>query len=608
MSQFQPNDGSRFARRIAGRVAVGYLVFGLAWIIFSDRLALRMVSGDLQRLAQIQTFKGILFVVLSALLVFGLLFAAVRREQTWLRKLAASERRFRGVFESDLIGLFLADREGHLFGVNRRFSEVLGYDEQRLSLRTLRWMDITPPEYFEIDSIHREEVIRNGACRPYEKELLSADGRRVPVLVGAAIVDEADNDATAVGFLIDITAQKEAEKRIRDLNEELRRASRVKDEFLAMMSHELRTPITAIRLWLEVLCRGVERQDRACMKEAAEMIRVSAIQQSELIEDLLDVSRIMVNKLVLNLEEMSLVEVVNSAVSAHRLSAEEAGVQLTFTHQPTGFPANVDARRMQQAVSNLVSNAVKFTPRGGRVDISLERDDSVAWLVVRDTGMGIDPSLLPNLFERFQQADTSTTRRHGGMGIGLWLARHIVEQHGGTIAGYSAGVGKGATFTITLPLLPENVGSSPVSVSSLDADKSLRGIRVLVVEDDTPGREGLRRILSDFGAETVSADSVASALPLLAGQEFDVLLSDLAMPDEDGISLVHRLRRERASGKRPLPAIALTAHALPEDRERALAGGFDRYLVKPVEPELLVREIHRLLAAGPGLSSEAPPG
>jgi PAS domain S-box-containing protein len=605
MPRLKHNDGSRFARRVAARVAVGYLVFGLAWIVFSDRLALRMVGGDPQRLSQIQTYKGVLSVGLSAVLVFGLLFAALRREQASLRKLAASERRFRGVFESDLIGLFFADRDGHLFGGNQRFIEVLGYDAARLDRREVRWRDITPPEYFEIDSANEAEMLARGACRPYEKELLSSDGRRVPVLVGAAVVDEVEG--LAVGFLIDITAQKDAERRIQNLNDELRRVNQLKDEFLAMMSHELRTPITAIRLWLDVLSRGCARDDQKCVQEAVEMIRASAIQQSELIEDLLDVSRIMVNKLVLNRGKVSLVEVASSAVAAHRVAAEDAGVQLAFTHETETFLADVDARRVQQAVSNLVSNAVKFTPRGGRVDVELTRDGDLARLVVRDTGVGIDPSFLPNLFERFRQADTSTTRRHGGMGIGLWLARHMVERHGGTIVGQSAGVGKGATFTITLPLLPKTVQTSAAPVGSTSDGGALQGIRVLVVEDDTPGREGLRRTLENFGAQAFSADSVASAMRLLERESYDLVLSDLAMPDEDGISLIHRLRQSRPAGAPRLPTIALTAHALPEDRARALAGGFDRYLAKPIEPEDLVREIRMLLAANDRLSSEALP-
>jgi len=535
-----------------------------------------------------------------------LLSAVLRREQASLRKLAASERRFRGVFESDLIGLFFADRDGRLFGANQRFIEALGYDADRLEQREVRWRDITPPEYYEIDSANEAEMIARGACRPYEKELLSSDGRRVPVLVGAAVVDEVEG--LAVGFLIDITAQKEAERRIQNLNDELRRANQLKDEFLAMMSHELRTPITAIRLWLDVLSRGCVRNDQKCVQEAAEMIRASAIQQSELIEDLLDVSRIMVNKLTLNRGQASLVEVVSSAVAAHQVSAEDAGVQLAFTHEAGTFLAEVDARRLRQAVSNLVSNAVKFTPRGGRVDVSLTRDGDAARLVVRDTGVGIDASFLPNLFERFRQADTSTTRRHGGMGIGLWLARQMVERHGGTIVGESAGVGKGATFTISLPLLSKTARTPAAPVGSPSDGGALQGIRVLVVEDDTPGREGLRRTLENFGAEVVSADSVASAMPLLASQTFDLVLSDLAMPDEDGISLVRRLRQARPAGAQRLPTIALTAHALPEDRERALAGGFDRYLAKPIEPEHLVREIRTLLAADATLSSEALPG
>lgn len=606
MPQPQRSDGTRLARRIAARVAASYLLFGLAWIVSSDRLASRMLSDDMERLAEVQTIKGVFFVGLSALLVFAMLFVVLRREQASLRKLAASERRFRGVFESDLIGLFFADREGHVFGGNRRFIELLGYDEERLARRTLRWADITPPEYFEVDAVNRSEMIRSGACRPYEKELLSADGRRVPVLVGGAVVDE--GEGVAVGFLIDITAQKQAEKHIRDLNDELRRASQVKDEFLAMMSHELRTPITAIRLWLDVLSRGCERQDRDCVEEAAEMIRVSAIQQSKLIEDLLDVSRIMVNKLVLNQASARLSEIVQSAVSAHAPAAAEAGVQLEFSSDHAERFVHADVRRLQQAISNLLSNAIKFTPRGGRVDVELRHGGEQAELVVRDNGVGIDPQFLPRLFERFRQADTSTTRRHGGMGIGLWLARNLVERHGGTITGCSGGRGRGATFTITLPLLPADAVGHADSTADKGGDVSLSGVHLLVVEDDAQGREGLRRALETLGARVTAVADVADALRHLETTRYDVLLADLAMPGEGGDSLVRALRQSPESRRRDLPAIVLTAHALPEDRDRGLAAGFDRYLVKPIDSLVLAQEVRALLVRRAAVSSETPPG
>lgn len=606
MPQPQRTDGSRFARRVAARVALSYLVFGLAWIIFSDHLVLRAVGGDVQRLAQLQTSKGVVYVGLSALLIFVLLFVVLRREQASLRRLAASERRFRGVFESDLIGLFFADRDGHILGGNRRFVEFLGYDEARMASRSVRWRDITPPEYFEIDSVNESEVIRNGACRPYEKELIAMDGRRVPVLVGAAIVDE--SEGVAVGFLIDISRQKQAEQHIRDLNEELRRANQVKDEFLAMMSHELRTPITAIRLWLDVLARGCERRDHDCVNEAAEMIRVSAIQQSELIEDLLDVSRIMVNKLVLNQTTARLSEIVLSAVAAHSPAAAEAGVQLDFSHDQDERFVHADVRRLRQAVSNLVANGIKFTPRGGRVEVTLRHHADRAEVVVRDNGVGIDPQFLPRLFERFRQADTSTTRRHGGMGIGLWLTRNLLERHGGTVVGESEGPGRGAKFTITLPLLPQGTVDRDSPATAEMAEPSLAEVSVLVVEDDPQGREGLRRVLEGLGGRVTAVADVAAALRHLDTERCDVLIADVAMPSEGGESLIRRLRQMPDARRRELPAIALTAHALPEDRERALNSGFDRYVVKPIDPETLAREIRMLLATRGSISPAAPPG
>jgi CheY-like chemotaxis protein len=311
-----------------------------------------------------------------------------------------------------------------------------------------------------------------------------------------------------------------------------------------------------------------------------------------LIEDLLDVSRIITGKLRVEKRRVDLATIVDAAVDAARPAAHAKKVALTATIEPTLFMA-ADPPRLQQVVSNLLTNALKFTPEHGSIDVRVDRVEDSARIVVRDSGIGIAPDLLPRIFDRFQQGDSSTTRTHGGLGLGLAIVRHLVEQHGGQVAVASAGSGHGSTFTITLPLL-KDVTLTASAPHALLMDRSLlSGVRVLVVDDEADARITLGTILEQFGAEPTVVASAQDALDSIAQTLPDVLLSDVAMPNENGYALMRRIRTTVDAGR--LPAAALSAYVDGDSREQALDAGFQTYLSKPIEPTLLATALASLL-------------
>jgi signal transduction histidine kinase/ActR/RegA family two-component response regulator len=378
---------------------------------------------------------------------------------------------------------------------------------------------------------------------------------------------------------------------------EVEAANRAKDEFLAVLSHELRTPLQPILGWVKVLRQ--QRLDDRTTGRALETIERNARTQAQIIEDLLDISRIIAGKLHVELRPMSLVPAVEGAVEAVRAAAEGKGIRMTTELDRSGVEINGDAHRIQQVVWNLVSNAVAFTPEGGRVHVILHQEPGRAVIVVRDSGRGIPRSFLPHMFERFRQADSTSTRRHGGLGLGLAIVRHLVELHHGSVKAESEGEGRGATFSVTLPLLERETGTvlepagTHVEVAA-GTGPLLEGLRVLVVDDDADTCELLTTVLGYYGAEVTAAQSVGDALAVVERSWPEVLVSDIAMPGEDGYSLVRRLRSlERERGRR-LPALALTAHARASDTEQAYLAGFEAHVAKPVEPAELAQVIARL--------------
>lgn len=372
-------------------------------------------------------------------------------------------------------------------------------------------------------------------------------------------------------------------------------ANRAKDEFLGMVSHELRTPLSAMLGWVSMLrARQLPPETQA---RGLETIERNARVQTQLIEDLLDITRITTGKLRLHVEPVDLVRVSEAALDALRPAAEARGVRLLSTFDPGAALVMGDADRLQQVAWNLLSNAVKFTERGGQVWIILREAGSAAELVVEDTGQGIDPDFLPYVFERFRQGEGGTTRAHGGLGLGLTIVKHLVELHGGTITAHSEGRGRGARFTVRLPLSPLTA-ARPVSPRSLTVDvpvsrnlprpPGVAGLRVLVVDDDADARELIAAVLEERGMKPTCASSASGALALLLELRPDILVSDIGMPIEDGFSLIEKVRALPPEQGGGTPAVALTAYARVEDRTRALLAGFNMHLTKPVDPAELI--------------------
>jgi signal transduction histidine kinase/DNA-binding response OmpR family regulator len=377
-------------------------------------------------------------------------------------------------------------------------------------------------------------------------------------------------------------------------------ANRSKDEFLAALSHELRTPLNAICGWAKMLRSGLLGQEKHA--RALEVIERNAQIQAQLIDDLLDVSRIVSGKLRLSLSSIDLRDVVEMAVEGVRPQAEAKQIKLHAQLSPE--PANVhgDTDRLQQVVWNLVTNAVKFTPAQGHIDIGVFAVDGGAEVMVRDSGQGISADFLPYVFERFRQSESGATRAHGGLGLGLTIVRRIVELHHGRVEATSEGEGKGATFIVRLPASPNKNATRNVTAitrqplpHALDEIPHLHGIRVLVVDDEKDARDLLVNLFQHLNASVVTASSAAEAMRAMLTEPPHVLVSDIGMPGEDGFSLMRRIRALSVDQGGGLPAIALTAFAAPEDRVRALDAGFDRHLSKPVEPARLASTIAELI-------------
>jgi signal transduction histidine kinase/CheY-like chemotaxis protein len=378
-------------------------------------------------------------------------------------------------------------------------------------------------------------------------------------------------------------------------------ANQLKDEFLATLSHELRTPLNSMLGWVLLLRDGRLSAEKAA--EALATIERNVRAQNRLVEDLLDVSRIVTGRMQLHIQTLVPAKIVEAALASLRPAAQAKGVHLQIVIDSQPGEISGDPDRLQQVVWNLVSNAIKFTPQGGKVQVRLERVNSHVEISVSDTGEGITSEFLPHVFARFSQADGSFTRRYGGLGLGLAIVRHLVELHGGTVHAHSPGEGQGATFKVVLPLTAMPVAMNKLQAAELQLQSALpgadgprlHGTRVLIVDDEADARRLLTMILSGAGAEVRTASSLQESLELLAAWRPDVLVSDIGMPDGDGYSLIQEVRQTEASGaEQRLPAVALTAFARTEDRLRALAAGFQMHVAKPVEPEELLMVVASL--------------
>jgi signal transduction histidine kinase/DNA-binding response OmpR family regulator len=460
--------------------------------------------------------------------------------------------------------------------------------------RALGWLYLTDKlgadEFSEADE-RLAGTLATQVAVAYESARLYAEAQRQAAALKLEVAERKQAEEERARMLVrEQAARADAE-----------RANRTKDEFLATLSHELRTPLTAILGWSRLL--RTSKFEGEQLVRALETIERNARSQSQLIDDLLDVSRIITGKLRIDAQPIELVPIVEAAIDSIRPAAEAKSIRFEVALDASAGRVSGDADRMQQVVWNLFSNAVKFTPEGGRIDVRLERAGTHTRISVSDTGAGIDAKFLPFIFDRFRQADGSTTRKHGGLGLGLAIVRHLVELHGGEVSVHSDGVERGSTFSVVLPLLESGANggpraaageAAPAAVAEAGGDdhdaataaSPLGGLCVLVVDDEVDTRDWIAAVLRGNGAAVRSCGSAAEALRLLEAWEPDILVSDIGMPREDGYSLIRKVRRSGAGSR--VPAVALTAYASAEDRARALDAGFQEHLVKPVEPEKLV--------------------
>ncbi len=407
-----------------------------------------------------------------------------------------------------------------------------------------------------------------------------------------------DRNGRVMGIFVqghDITQQKIAEneraallERERAARGEAERANRLKDDFLATVSHELRTPLSAILGWAQMLRRTEASEDRR--RRGLEVIERNARAQAAIIEDILDVSRILSGRLHVSREPVDVAGVVEAALDSVRVNAEAKGLRLEIS-ACAHAEVSGDAARLQQVVVNLLSNAIKFTPAGGRIGVVVGQERDRVTIHVWDHGAGIPAGFLPHVFERFRQAEGGFARKHGGLGLGLAIVKHIVELHAGEVAAHSDGPGRGAAFTVSLPALGVAASPSAAPVAALDAHSALRGVRVLVVDDEPDTRELLHHLLAGCGARVETAPSVARALECVQRSRPDIVISDIGMPGEDGYGLLRKLDAN-------LPAIALTAYARSEDRAQALRAGFRAHVAKPIDVTHLLSVVAALAHRG----------
>jgi PAS domain S-box-containing protein len=508
------------------------------------------------------------------------------------RSLHRREEELSDFFENAMEGLYQVGPDGRILWANKAQLDLLGY---------------TAEEYIghDVAEFHADRRVsgemwgrlsHGESLYNYPADLHRKDGSIRHVLIHANGLWEDGKLLYTRCFIRDVTEQRQLETELGARLEQLAQMDQRKDEFLAVLSHELRTPLSAMLGWVRMLRTG--QLDATRTARALEVIERSTWAQAHLIDDLLDVSQIISGKLVLEARPVSLIAVIQAAVDTVTAAAESKGVELECALDASAASVWGDPVRLQQVMVNLLSNAIKFSPRGGRGDIRLERDGLDARISVSDTGQGIPTDFLPRIFDPFRQADSSSTRAHGGLGLGLAIVRNMVELHKGSVSAHSEGEGTGATFTVRLPLLPLRVDDDvPVerdAPKAAPAAISLAGVHVVVVDDDADTRNLLACTLKEAGARTEVFGTAADALVALRQSRPDVLLSDVAMPGVDGHDLIRHVRAIPEDWAQRLPAIALTAFASKKDASRAREAGFQMHLAKPMDPAVLVQAIASL--------------
>jgi len=532
-----------------------------------------------------------------------------------------AEARLRGVIASATDAIITIDADQKITLFNAAAEATFGYPARELIGETL---DRLIPERFR--TVHRghvdafgvtgisvramggERVLaglrRGGEEFPIEARISQVEvgGQKLYTVILRDVMDRTQAEAERAELLaVAERARAEAELATaaeRDARQEAEAASRAKDAFLATISHELRTPLSPILTWTRLLRQPNLGADK--LAQGLEVVERCARSQAQLIEDLLDVSRIVAGKMRLEVRPVMVAPVIKKAVDIVRPAADAKSVRLQMVLDTEVGAVLGDAERLQQVVWNLLSNAVRFTPRGGRVQVVLERVNSHIEIAVSDTGQGIDPAFLPHVFERFRQGDVGTSRVHGGLGLGLAIVRHIVDAHGGSVHAESPGPGRGAVFTVKLPLMMARTAGEVerrhpmVSVGTIDVElPRLDGLRILIVDDEPDSNDAVGSLLASCGADVRAAASAAAARDVLSAWTPDVLVSDVGMPGEDGYAFIAALRAD-ATDVAQIPAVALTAYASREDKVRLLSAGFQAHVPKPLDAAELVAVIASL--------------
>lgn len=507
--------------------------------------------------------------------------------------------------ESTTDGILVTDQDGGVITFNQKFVELWEIPKEVLDAREHEKLQEITGQHFANPKQFRNRITAIYTNSPAETfdVLETVDGKVIERYSSIQRVD--DRNVGRVWSFRDITERKHAEAereqllvRERQAREQAEREMRIKDEFLATLSHELRTPLNAILGWANILRTSKSPQE---VTEGLEIIERNARSQTEIIEDLLDMSRIVSGKVRLDVQRVDLLSVIQDTIESARPMALAKQINVTSVLDPLAGPISGDPARVQQILWNLLTNALKFTPKGGRVQVILERVNSHLEITVSDTGQGIEPDFLPHVFDRFRQADASTTREQRGVGLGLAIVKQLVELHGGSVRAKSPGVNKGSAFTVVLPVVAVHMDADPgrqhpraATGEVFDGKLDLAGIRVLAIDDEADARHLMKRILSGCGAQVQTADSGAAALRYLRQTKTDVLILDIGMPGEDGYTVLRKLRQSPVEEGRNVPAIALTAFARSEDRRRAFLSGFQMHIAKPVEPSELIAMVASL--------------
>ncbi len=526
----------------------------------------------------------------------------LRRTEAGLKQ---TEARWQRLVDSNVVGVVIVE-DGHIVEANERFQKMVGYDASELSKLTIT--EITPAESRPQTQAAQRDVLTLGSCAPFEKLYTRKDGRAISAVVSAVLIDERRRRWLAL--VLDVSERKriEAEREEALHREQLARqqaeeATRLKDDFLANLSHELRTPMNIIIGWAHLLRNGPMSEEQK--NRATEAIERAARSQAQLIEDLLDVSRIVTGKFRLQMQDVSLGMVLKSAVDNLRLVASTKQITVNLSQEAPGAKVRGDPDRLQQVFWNLLTNAVKFTPAEGCVDVRLYVEGSQLVVSVTDTGVGIASDFLPHVFDRFRQADSTSTRQHTGMGLGLAIVRHVVELHGGTVRADSAGENAGSTFTVSLPRLAAEHALGPgdahdasrTSASGGATARPAKAWRVLLVDDDEDGREMTVAGLQRAGFELRAVSTAAQALALLDHWLPDVIVSDIGMPGMNGYDFMRALRSRPPERGGRVAALALTGFARLEDAVQARDSGFQGHLAKPISSEDLAAAVARLQSA-----------